>query len=555
MKAILKFTSIFLFLFCVGISLGLKHQSNDDFDMILIAKGGDLFNSSAFIYYSSIVLGWIYKLLYQFFPKIEWYNFIYLFLISLSFSKLFYLVLRFYKGSYQLLIFYFILFFWIFLGVFLTDVQFTLAAGLLTGNAFLSLIIVYDNQRSISINFYIIILIEILLGSFYRFQMFELISIYFIILFITIRISKGEFRLFFKNYLHVGVVISLILIPLIFGRIENALLSSEQKKFVNLHKAGAQFGDFLILQKISNKESLLKKVGWQKNDLDIMRTWSYPDFKEYNESTLNYIINHANKDKFYSFDYLLKNTMYYINDTIYVNNTFILIIVILIFCGFYSTDKNIWYYISVLISLFIIIDLFLSLFFKAPFQNVLFPMYSFILLFILIQSLENITFKINNRIIYLVGILFFIITIQNFRIKHNSELNEYINIKNIDNEILSLGVTEIYATPMTYKGSHHYRGILSLNEQKLKVFYCGLFSYHPDNIAFKSHWKKDQLLENLRIGINFYFPDEKYNGMLFFEDAFKEVLTRNFKISISSKIVVLKSKNGFILNLKLNNKL
>lgn len=550
MKNIILFISILLSLFLIGVFLGVKHQSNDDFDMILIAKGGDLFEPSSFIYYSSKVLGWIYKVLYQFFPMVEWYNFIYLFLISLSFSKLFFLIYKFNKSDNHLLIFYLILFFWLFFGVFLTDVQFTIAAGLLTGNAFLSLIIIYENKKSISLNFYLLILIEILFGSFYRFQMFELISIYFILLFLTIRISKGDIKLFITKYKHLSLILSLIIIPFFFNKLENITLSDEEKKFVNLHKAGAQFGDYLILQKISNKEELLRKVGWQKNDLDIMRTWSYPDFSQYSEKTLSYIINNANKDKFYSINYLIKNINYFINDTIYVNNTLFIITTILIFCGFSSKNKNIWLYISVLLSVFICLDLFLSLFFKAPFQNVLFPMYSFILLFIFIQSLDSLNSINLNKYTFIIGLLFLALAIQNFRIKHNVELNEYRNIKNIDNEILDLGINEIYATPMTYKGSYHYRGILSLEEQKLQVFYCGLFSYHPRNRAFNSNWEQKHLVAKLQSGINFYFPFEKHEGMLFFEDAFIKLIKRNLGIDLISTSHKLQSNNGFILNLK-----
>lgn len=539
----------FAALFLIAILLGIKHQSNDDFELIMIVRGMYPYDTSPFLFYSSKLLGVIYQLFYQLSDKLEWYNLIYLILVTFSFTCIFKILFQDqrHKLNFKILVFL-IYYLWAFLLVFITNVQFTLAAGILAGNAFLKLFYFSLGGRKISTLQVIFIFIELVLSSIYRFDMFMLISGMYVSAQLLHNVIFTQ-KIFTKRTL---LVLSMIALPFFIHLVEINTYSEKEKSFIKFHKARAEFGDFMFFTKVSNRDQLEKEANWSEDDFVLLRNWAYPDFPQFREKALSKIVENGDKGKLLSGKYMVTNLRYILNELVYNNHQLILLIILFLILVSDIYNEKYFVFLIFLVSIYIFSFFILSYFLKAPDKNVYTPVFSFILLLLLIVYQEKQiadSFKFKKLHLFTLLICAFLV-VQNFRIKHKIELIDYNEIDSIENAIKNKGVLEIYSLPMSYLGSHYFTGINIQKEKDLKVFYCGMFFNHPTNIAFKSKWEIQSFLESLKTGIYFYFPENRISD---FDKALCNSIKNQYKVNIRSERINLESNLGYLVRLQSDN--
>jgi hypothetical protein len=533
--------------FVIGSSLGLVHLFYDDFEMLMIARGDFPYLSDSFIYYSSSYLGAIYQIFYKLNSNWEWYNIVYLFVISISLSLLTVQLINKLKGDIKLLLVFAVFIFHFCLLNFLTNVQFTFAAGVLT---ICSLVSLRMNLESIKMTlFNVLAVIIALFGSLYRFEMFILVFTIVIASFSLLDlILKTKTN---KSFYIIAIIIALLSGSIRFIEVQNQ--TDNQKEFVSFHKARGAFGDYDLPGRISNREEVEKKLGWGKIEKDLITTWSYPDFDKLKIENLNYYVRNADKSRSWSLAYIKEYARYALNDVIFKDQRHVILLLFLLLIALYisNTKKLIVVALSFFITLFLL--LFLTVYFKIPGSQVQLPMYFFIALFaILLIDSNSKKYEVNNLVFLSLILVSFVFIVQNFRKGQNEKREEYNKVHELDLQIKKIADT-IYSLPTNYPGYAHFVGLRNNKKEQLKVFYNGLFFNHPSNHNFTTLWQKKSLLA--KNSLKFYFKSQNQNQMVVFSNAFRGYVLINYNLNYTEEVHNLSDNSGYILELlKVENK-
>jgi hypothetical protein len=529
------FLLFFVTIFLTGCGLGIIHLFYDDFEMIMIAKGVYPFAADSFIYYSSSILGFIYKSLYSFSSGIEWYNLLYLTLVSFSFAIILSLLWKKYRGSMMLYVLFLLFLIYFCLLLFVSNVQFTFASGILAVNSILSLKLVFQQESKHKNKLIVLLIFLSIISSLYRFDMFLMIFTIALLGLLAEGILLKNFKKLKILYL---IIFGILISSLVLRKTEISLRTEEQNKFADFHRARSAFGDYNIQGKISNRNKLVKELGWTTNELDFIRTWSFPDIESLQLEKLLYYVNNADKSKLWSFNYLREYARYGLNDVIFKDTRHILLMFFVFVFLIYETRKKM--VLSVIIQIVIVFSVLLALvvFFKIPGSHVQLPLYLWILLYV-ISTIQPISIRSyeTKKADFAFILLILLFVIQNYRIEHNTKIQNYRTVVDIDKYIMAANSEIIYSLPTNYPGYAHYSGIFSNYKKIPKVFYNGLFFNHPSNTAFQNEWKIDSLIKKKEL--LFYFNQDKKFQIDAFSKAFRSYAKKQFRIIYEEEVISL----------------
>lgn len=286
--------------------LHMKYESNDDLAMTNIVAGYYSVSDPNMLF-PNIFLGYLFEFLYNNFPGISWYIYIYLFIIFSSFWTLGYSIL--YKGLYKNLFHVSILMFTVLLLYFGIDqylsFNFTKCASLVATAGFMLILINFD----VSVSNKVASMIGgglIVLGSFIRFKAFLLVGS-FAFLFCLMEIlydkDKIQMKLAFKKC-------CVIFIPIILLSCFCYVYSIfYDKEYFDFNNARATLNDYPLPDYYENEQDF-QAIGISYNDYLMISNWAVDDPEFFNLDRLKAVsnINHIDyfsKEKIKDFLHLI----------------------------------------------------------------------------------------------------------------------------------------------------------------------------------------------------------------------------------------------------------
>lgn len=260
-----------LFLWIFPFIIGIGYNNADDLLIRQMTAGSMQFEPSIHLIFSTPVLGYILKNLYAFNGNIEWYFLVTWLLLSICGSLWIELFRK--KLSNSSFIGFYFLVLWSLPIYSLHFLSFTKTAIFLAITAFLIA------QGELKMKGYLTILF-IFLSLIFRIN--AVIWIVFILFIIHLLLFYLKVKVNFKLFIPIVLTIT-IFFTWHYWYVNN--LDQNTKDLYHSHETRVQIFDYRCIEKSSNKNEILNKIGWSTFDLDF-QYYYLPPIDKYSESNL-----------------------------------------------------------------------------------------------------------------------------------------------------------------------------------------------------------------------------------------------------------------------------
>lgn len=286
------------------ISGTIKFEVSDDFIMMATVSGAYNGIPSKYIMFMNPLIGILISGLYNCIPSINWYVWLQLIMICISFSIILYIGL---KMNNKFIIFCMLIFNLIASIDMYQLMQFTKTATLIISTGFF--VFLYDiNIQESSINVWTTVLF-VICGFLIRSQCFYLTAFIFSIVFLINWMLKQSFIFSKKNRIikYVLVIFSILCCVLVF---KNYFISHnpEYKQYVQYGKIRSQLIDYPLPEYEFIKDELTD-INISENDYKCISTWNLCDSEYFTKNKLNSILQIVQKYRSNEFNIksMLKN--------------------------------------------------------------------------------------------------------------------------------------------------------------------------------------------------------------------------------------------------------
>jgi hypothetical protein len=296
------FLFLFFFLF-----FNPGYETVDDLSMSMLAQGvGFSETATANLLWSSAWIGFVLKWLYQAFPFITWYPVYLIFIHFVACTLLLFLLLKRQFLWYSLLLF--IAYFLSIELYFLNNLQYT-TTSVVIGQAGVFLFYVLQKRLLNPWRVFVIFLCFFLsIGI--RKESFYLVMLLSAPLYLFQLLRYFSKALLFR---FVGFFLLVVSVVVLNVCLQILTLSTEKGDW------GRHAEKIELISPLVNNYSLgvdnnavmaLKKVGWSRNDFDLLKQWYYCDTSVFSDDTLRAFSTLVSKEKRKSNDYVLHNLHY-----------------------------------------------------------------------------------------------------------------------------------------------------------------------------------------------------------------------------------------------------
>jgi hypothetical protein len=241
------------------------YMANDDATMELIANGVITGEPNPYLVLSSSVIGVVLSYLYKCIPEMNWYALYLHFVYCLSFFFIYFNILQ--RSSFGNVVFKVVIIF-ILQFLLLLEIHFTIASLLLAAVSFLALIDYQINKNNANL------LIGIILLSLSILIRFESLYVYIAIC-MPVLIFRAISNKEYKVVLFTAIVLAMGFLTTV---IDHSIMS--KKVGYNLFSFIRATETIIDNPNVINEEDL-QKVGWSKNDLNLMMIFFFVEQKIY----------------------------------------------------------------------------------------------------------------------------------------------------------------------------------------------------------------------------------------------------------------------------------
>lgn len=259
------------------------YETDDDFAMGLIQTGVYGEEYKQYLIFSNIIYGYFLKLLSYCVPSINWYIVLQYLLISFSYSILFYLLSK--KTNFSIA-FLSNMSLWCFIiYAEIRYIQFTRTAFItcITGLILLIYGVINCSKKATYTGF-----ILCLLGSFIRFECFEICIAYAIAFFVSYALHTLKNINTIKR---LAKSLSIVTFVIIFFSLINTVyysMDQEWKEYNEYNVVRGEILDFGIPSWENNQENYAS-IGFSQNDVTVLSHWIFNDSKKFNFENMNEI--------------------------------------------------------------------------------------------------------------------------------------------------------------------------------------------------------------------------------------------------------------------------
>ncbi|MCU0391175.1 MAG: hypothetical protein MUE81_08660, partial [Thermoflexibacter sp.] len=272
-------------------------ETNDDVYMMLCLKGKIVVSEqSEYLIFSNILLGYLLKFLYFYFPTFNWYSYYLVFFLYLGFTIFTYLLISHIHSKHQLIVGFFLytLFFILFGLENLLYLQFTRVAGILATAGFL--LILFSKSATI-INLQVTFgVFCVVLASLARIQSTYLSFIIILlphsfILFFSIPYNSKIKWVVTKS---LSVVVAFLLC--LSAEFYNIYQLEKWDSYGSYNALKGRIIDYEVLNKVdaATRNDILRNVGWTENDYQMFLHWFFIDSR-YSLEKLEQIVEDTEK--------------------------------------------------------------------------------------------------------------------------------------------------------------------------------------------------------------------------------------------------------------------
>ena len=344
-----------------------KFDTNDDIAMMDIASGLRTGEPSEYLVYINILIGKIFVALYSWSSVINWYPFLFYLIHFTAMSAICFCILKNTRNIYGFILY--ALIFSFFEIYFLSNLQFTTTA-LLSGFSGVFLYLTHNDEKNK--RYYVAIIISILLiltGALIRKETFFLVMGVSLILFIFKFLEKPSWKI--PVYLVIVVILfsSFYLIDKTYYQKD-----SDWAFYMEYNKLRARIADYPYFDYDESNKEIYANIGWGKNEVDMIRSFFFPDMKVFSKENLQYIVSNIKPKT--GLEEILQNllrSLLKVDTNIKWFTSFFIIISILIS----RSRKNLRIFIAIFTTLLVM--LYLSYYGRSP-NHVTVPIIFFICL-------------------------------------------------------------------------------------------------------------------------------------------------------------------------------
>lgn len=350
--------SLNLILFCIlSIICFPQSESGDDSVMMSIASGA-YGEYSSYIVFSNIFYGKLIVLLNRFISSVNWYYMIPIILNFISFTCLYYVLIK--KTNIKLGTIIFIILF-LFLGFEIyINYQFTKTAAFLSAvGCFVCFVVANERIKRKQMLLLCIGGLLVFCGSLIRFQSFlATLGVFFFYGLYKLIICLKE-----RNYSDLRFLVlcfsALIVLSFSFNYFDHYIYDSQKDwaTYLDYNSARSRVRDYPIAEYDDHVEEY-QEIGVSKNDYENLKQWNIGDTSFYSEERLRDIANIGlnkvsvqNEDLFYT----LGSGLVYFYSHYFIQNGFLIWIILVMISLILSKEKKIMvvYFLSELLILFI----------------------------------------------------------------------------------------------------------------------------------------------------------------------------------------------------------
>ena len=271
-------TPLLLISICLAF-LSPRWGTNDDIGLILTFAGIIYHDvASPFSLFSSPIYGFLMKNLYQLKLNIPWHGISQILFLSLSISAIFFTtrnLIKSEKSKYDYLIISLLITIFI-LPFVLLEVQFTTTAGI-SGLVGIGLMLSATTKFEISLS---------LLLQCYSFALRDQSYLLGVAL-----LTPVILKYVYKNKAlikRIVLLLVLILVCITINKISLSNYSYKEHRDFNYNRAIVTEYNFINKIDLQKKRSLIAELGWNKNDISLLRTWFYYDKEDFSYEKFEY---------------------------------------------------------------------------------------------------------------------------------------------------------------------------------------------------------------------------------------------------------------------------